>query len=306
MAWFFQGSGDTRKRRRMGEVAKKSWQEKWQEYFSARKSRRSTPSDPTPSRPKKPAAITAYDEPETSSPRGRSLPRWKRTARAVLWKRSRPLRRFHRRIPAGYLVLIYLGILAAISCALILAVVPPPSVEPQVAAQPSTGSESARMVFQAPNILSPSPGSGTNVTGLSGMTGHAQKQLSLATDNRDLKTQMADIEFRAGRYTEAERLYRALFKESTDKPFLGYRIYVCALLRNHYGQAADLLKRLQRIGPNTPAWHYARATLAYQEGRPQEAGEILREAQTIFGVLCADYDATLRLLQATKSDPPAP
>lgn len=294
MAWFFKDAGDTRKRRRMGEVAKTNWQEKYQAFFSGRKSRRSAPADPPQSRPKKPAAITAYDEPTASIRRGRSLPRWRRTAQAVLWKKSLPLRRFHRRIPAVYLVLIYLGLLGGISGVLMMALLPGPSVEPTAPAQ--APAESGNLVFQAPTLLSQTSGAAPNPHAASGLPGHTRKQFSLATDTRDLKEQLADIEFRAGRYADAEQLYRALFKTSTNKPFFGYRIYVCSLLRDQHGQAADLQERLVRIGRETPAWHYARATQAYQEGRPAAAEEILREARTLYGDLCAEYDPTMRTL----------
>lgn len=302
MAWFFKDSGDTRKRRRMGEVAKTDWREKWQTFFSGRKSRRSTPVDPPRSRPKKPAAITAYDEQAAVTLRGRSLPRWQRTARVVVWKKSRPLRRFHRRIPAAFLVLIYLGLLAGISCGLMMALLPGSSDGPAAPAQSPTATTSGNLVFQAPTLLSPA--SGTQAA--PGLTGSASKPFSLTADIRDLKEQMADIEFRAGRYVEAERLYRALFKTSTNKPFFGYRIYVCALLRDQHGQAADLQERLVRIGHKTPAWHYARATQAYQEGRADDAEEILRSARTLYGDLCADYDPTLRTLGHLPPPPVTP
>ena len=111
-----------------------------------------------------------------------------------------------------------------------------------------------------------------------------------------MSEQMADIEFRAGNYEEAERIYRKLFPTSAAKAFMGYRIFVCALLQDDRAQADDLLPRLTRVGAQTPAYLYAKATLAYKEGRREEASQILSESRTQFGEQCAEYDATLRLL----------
>jgi hypothetical protein len=113
---------------------------------------------------------------------------------------------------------------------------------------------------------------------------------------RTVSEQMADIEFRAGHYEEAEKLYRQLFAKSGTKAFLGYRIYVCALLRENHAQASDLLPRLARIGAKTPAWPYAQATQAYQEGRKDEAAALLADARSQFGDQCEEYDATLRVI----------
>jgi Tfp pilus assembly protein PilF len=115
-------------------------------------------------------------------------------------------------------------------------------------------------------------------------------------DEGPLAEQMADIEFRAGNYLEAEQIYRKLFPKSATQPFMGFRIYVCALQRENLAQAADLLPRLGRIGGKTPAPLYAQAALAFKEGRPTEAAEILADAKARFGNQCTTYDDTLRLI----------
>ena len=105
---------------------------------------------------------------------------------------------------------------------------------------------------------------------------------------------MADIDFRAGRFTEAEKVYRRIFLTTADRGYIGYRIYVCSLMRDQHGQAEDLRGRLVRVGAGTPAWDYATATQAFREGRNEEARKILAKARDTFGEKCTEYDAVLR------------
>lgn len=285
MAWPFN-SGDNKKRRRMGQMAKSSLQARWEKFFSGREVAVSEVPPPSQARIKRPAKITEYDEPSTEPKRGRSLPRWRRTLQAAFWKTSRPLRAFHHRVPAAMLVVLYLGLLGALSALLILLVLPaqpPVAPLPEAASSvpaPATTPAEKKLTFQ------PDP-----------QAGKAARALTLRDGSeRTMTAQMADIEFRAGNYEEAEKLYRVLFPKSDTKPFMGYRIYVCCLLREEREKADDLLPRLARIGGETPAWLYAKATRAYRDGRPEEAAELLAEARALYGDKCVEYNGTLRLL----------
>lgn len=269
-------------------MARSSWQARWEKFFSGRDVSVSEVPPPSKSRVKRPAAITAYDEPSTGPRRGRSLPRWRRTAQVRLWKITRPLRALHRRIPAAVLILIYLGLLGGLSAVLILftlsgnphAPTLPAEAEAATAPASSDNTPQKRLTFQ------PDP-----------QAGKISRSLSLRSGGDSaLSEQMADIEFRAGNYAEAERIYRQLFPASTSKGFMGYRIFVCALVRDDRAQADDLLPRLTRVGAKTPAHLYAKATMAYKDGRPEEAAQYLSEAKAQFGEQCAEYDGTLRLL----------
>jgi hypothetical protein len=284
MAWLFN-KGDNRKRRRMGQVARTSWQARWEKFFSGRAAPPSEVPPPSKARAPRPAKITAYDEPSASPRRGRSLPRWQRSAQARLWKLGRPIRSFHRRVPAAMLILLYLGLLGGLSAAFVAAVLlrNPPQIVPPVAAAPAEEVPQKKLTYQPEIPLS-----------------KAARSLTLRDGSeRTVTEQMADIEFRAGNYAEAEKLYRQLFLKSEAKPLLGYRIYVCALLRENHTRAADLLPRLARIGAKTPAAPYARATEAFREGRKDEAAAILAETRAQFGDACAEYDETLRVLGYT-------
>jgi hypothetical protein len=287
MAWPFN-SGDNKKRRRMGQMARTSWQARWEKFFSGREVSVSEVPPPSPGRIKRAAAISAYDEPDTGPSRGRSLPRWRRSAQVTLWKIGRPLRAIHRRIPAAILILIYLGLLGGLSVVLMLLVLPgnPPAATPPAETAAATTPTPSENPPERKLSFQPDP-----------QAGKAARVLSLRTGSESaMSEQMADIEFRAGNYGEAEKLYRKLFPTSETKPLMGYRIFVCALIQENRAQADDLLPRLTRVGAETPAYLYAKATLAWKEGRPEEAAQLIAEAKTQFGEQCADYDGTLRLL----------
>jgi len=272
----------------MGQMARSSWQARWEKFFSGREVSVSEVPAPSKSRAKRPAAITAYDEPSTGPRRGRSLPRWRRVAQVSLWKIGQPLRALHRRIPAAALILIYLGLLAGLSAILILfAISGNPSAPATPAKQEATeASTSAGNPPQKKLTFQPDP-----------QAGKASRSLSLRSGSEStMAEQMAEIEFRAGNYADAEKLYRKLFPTSTTKGFMGYRIFVCALVRDDRAQVDDLLPRLTRVGAKTPAHLYAKATLAYKDGKPEEAAQYLAEAKAQFGDECAEYDGTLRLL----------
>jgi hypothetical protein len=265
----------------MGQVARTTWRVRWENFFSNRRSRPREAPSPSATRLRRPAKITVYDEADFR-PRGRSLPRWQRIAQVRFWKISRPLRVFHRRVPAAFLILIYLGALGGLSTLLMMLVLPgqPPPVAPVSAAVPAPPLPAKKLTFQ-PEVS----------------VGKGKRALTLRDGSeRSLTEQMADVEFRAGHYEEAEKLYRQLFAKSDAKPFLAYRIYVCSLLRGNHAQAVDLLPRLARVGAKTPAWNYARATQALQDGRKDEAAAFLAEARREYGEQCAEYDATLRVL----------
>jgi hypothetical protein len=263
-------------------------QARWEKFFSNRKVTVSEVPPPSEKRTKRPAAISAYDEPDTAPRRGRTLPRWRRTAQARLWKISRPLRAIHRRIPAAVLILIYLGLLGGLSAVLMMSVLsgnprepelPPAPVAAEASASPA-GTPGKKLVFQ------PDPQAGKAARA------HARRRGSEGA----LSEQMGDIEFRAGNYEQAEKLYRKLFPTSDTKAFMGYRIFVCALVQDNRAQADDLLPRLTRVGAKTPAYLYAKATQAYKDGKPEEAAQLLSEARSQFGDQCSEYDGTLRLL----------
>lgn len=264
---FFHGDGG-KVRRRMGQTARKK------EPVSK-------------SRPSRPTAILAYDEPASTVLRGRALPRWRRRMRITLWKAFRPLARLHRRVPAGLLVLFYLIVLAGVSAVFLLNVLPEKTA--RVAAPKGTAGQPATLQLQ-------SPGPGGNLLG--GMAPQPQPFL-LKPDTKkitDMVEQLGDIEFRAGRYPSAEKLYRAAFRTSPHRALTGFQIYVCTLLQGRHGQAADLKQRLARIGAKTPAHPYARAVLAFTEGRNADAEKILAEARTTYGSACDAYDPILTQL----------
>jgi|GEM_PF-3970827 hypothetical protein len=277
MAWIFDRGA--KRKRRMGEVARPSWRARWENFWSHRQRAGALP----PSRPKKPVRppkITDYDEADRP-PRGRKLPRWQRELQAGVWKITRPVRRFHARVPVGVLILFYLGLLAVLSGGLVLAVLGGDSPAPPVAVQEvEETTDEAPMTWEA---------------GLSPGRSAASFKLSDGGDP-DVLQQMADIEFRAGNYARAEGLYRRYFPKSSSRPLIGYRIYVCALMRGDQVRANDLLPRLMRVGAKTPAWIYGRATLAFREGRREEAAALLEEGRSLYGDDCADYDEVLRVL----------
>lgn len=278
--WPF-GTDDGRRRRRMGQVARIPWQERWRAFFRARRDRRREPPPPKAKEPRAPK-ITAYDEDRPQRSSGRSLPRWQREVRAAFWKRTAPLRRLHARVPAAILVLLYLGLLGGVSALVIFRVLAPPARAVTVpAAEPSSSPDPAVRPFT-----------------LTGPAGRApfERSLIAGTDLRELNGQMADIEFRAGNYAAAENLYRRLFLSSADRPFIGFRITVCSLLRDRHGQANDLLERLSRVGRHSPAKLYGEAVLALQEGREADAVALLGAARSEYGDLCARYDETLRII----------
>lgn len=221
--------------------------------------------------------------------RGRALPRWRRKLQASVWKISRPVVRpvshFHRAVPAPLLAVGYLGLLACAAGFLIWMCFPAPST-PSPASPPQAAATAENS--------SPTPPGPSFALQTSGVKKFSLNPGTNSPVGLEQVEQMANVDFRAGRFAAAEQAYRKIFLTATNRAYIGYRIYVCSLKRDQHGQAEDLRGRLVRVGAGTPAWNYATATLAFREGRTEEARKILADVRQRFGEKCDEYDSVLR------------
>jgi len=124
-----------------------------------------------------------------------------------------------------------------------------------------------------------------------------ENSLKLDPDNGAARNNLAEIEFNAKHYAEAERLYREVLPNTPRKALVGYRIYTCLLLLKRDGEAAEMFGQFpQPPSGNSPAWYYAVATKAFLDGDAGKANEYLSQARMYYPDMATLYDPTLRQL----------
>lgn len=126
-------------------------------------------------------------------------------------------------------------------------------------------------------------------------TGSEAKENVLSADDVERKNSLAEMEFRAKNYAEAERIYREILPATSAQQLAAYHIYVCLLLEDRKDDAKDFLAQVG-IPDDSPALPYCKATLAFVSGDSATAQSILEEARKSFPDVGAAYDPTLKVL----------
>lgn len=110
---------------------------------------------------------------------------------------------------------------------------------------------------------------------------------------------LAEMEFTAGNYEEADRLFRELRKKFSPNRLVLFRIYLCALKLGHPEDAVVFLNHPD-IDPQSPEWFYIHGLDALQNGRKGEGRRTLDTARSLFGKTAEPYDQTLERIGLIK------
>lgn len=117
----------------------------------------------------------------------------------------------------------------------------------------------------------------------------------VSNEELEIRRNLAETEFEAGHYGEAERIYRELLDNTQRKTLTAYQIFTCMVMQGKRDEARSFLAGTPNIH-SCPAGQYADATIYFVDGNPEKALRLLKEARTSYPRLSLLYDPTLRTL----------
>ncbi len=267
---------------------------------------------------RRPEEATAFRLP----PRAHS--RDQRLLRVGIWRATRPLVRFHRQMPTKRLLQVYLIPLGVISIALTIWLFPRHGSQSATPATTQTPAERIRMLtartadqlknervdaalknIEELRTLAPNDASVENLAG----TAYAmqkkyddarsafKKALEIDPNSVAAKNNLAEIEFSAKRYAEAETLYRDLLPKTPRRALTAYHIYLCLLMQDRDKEAEAYLTLFPAPPSATsPAWYFAKAGYAFNEGKKRDAERYLADARRYYPELAPLYEPSLKQL----------
>jgi len=97
-------------------------------------------------------------------------------------------------------------------------------------------------------------------------------------DSVDDSVQTARHHFRAGRFAEAEGLYRQVLAQQPDQPEALHGLGMVAAHGGKFGDASDLIQRALALRPNWVEAYRNLGNVLHAMGRPQDAITIFRQA----------------------------
>lgn len=233
-------------------------------------------------RSRKATAISSGTDNQDAPPErpARALPklptRGERIRRVAVWRKLRPVIRWHRRTPVGIVLGVYFGTLGSLSLLACLFFLLP--------------------VQQKKEALPPAPSDNGSVTLALGVSPrNALGQPASVPEAIAILQQQADDAFRNGNFASAENLYRQILPKARLKALTGFHIFLCLLQQ---GKSAELKLMMDKIPPastaKNPLGFYARAALDLKAGRPEEAAAPLAAARSQFPEISLFYDQALR------------
>jgi len=193
-----------------------------------------------------------------------------------VWRKLRPVIRWHRRTPVGVVLGGYFGTLGSLSLLACLFFLFPFPLKKEA--------------------LPPAPAGNGSVTIALGVSPrNALSQPASVPETIALLQQEADDAFRGGNFASAENLYRQILPKARLKALTGFHIFLCMLQQ---GKSAELKLMMEKIPPSSiaknPLGFYARAALDLKAGRPEEAAAPLAAARSQFPEISLFYDEALR------------
>lgn len=168
---------------------------------------------------------------------------------------------------------------------------PPPTPASEISAPADSSAPSRSATDTQPFLLRPGNLDSPDTAGSESAT----KGMGLSAEDLQRKDDLAEMEFRAKNYVEAERIYREILPATSSQPLAAYHIYTCLLLEDRKDDAETFLSQAG-LTNDSPAPYYCKATLALVSGDTATAQSALEEARRLFPDLCAAYDPTLKAL----------
>jgi hypothetical protein len=215
---------------------------------------------------------------KTAKP-GKALPklptRDARIRRVAVWRKMRPILRWHRRKPVALVLAVYLGVPAVVCLAACLWLLqsgsqPPPS--------PATTPPGGPVAIQLGAPAKP-----------------ALREENLAPDKVSALQLQAEEAFRKGDFATAEALYQKLFPQAKHKAFTGFHLFLCLIQQGKFQEAQLLANQATpRTVPKNPVTFYMAAALAMKSGQPAQAAESISRAHELFPNMSVFYDKALR------------
>ncbi|MCX6972048.1 MAG: tetratricopeptide repeat protein [Verrucomicrobia bacterium] len=245
---------------------------------------------------------------------------WMRLLR-FYWKLfRRHVRRFHARFTIGQILGFYLGVPAAISLTLCLAILfakPPQGIARR--AVPQRTPPAMELIQQIQSALVAHDGSAAKVavseleefypkdprTFVASGTvwAHEKKYdearksylraLELAPGLPTALINLGEVEFASGDYTRAAGYYERAGKRLPQNPLILFRRYLCYSLLDERPMAGEVMKELS-VHPNSVEWYYVQASEALRAGNKPEAQRLIATAGTLFGEQAAAYQESLK------------
>lgn len=207
-----------------------------------------------------------------------------RVRRIAVWRRLRPVIRWHRRARVGVVLGVYFGSLGLLSLLLsTYFLLPSPPPKEDVPLAEGTGLVAMTLEATARNALRDQPPGPDDIATLQ---------------------QEAETAFRSGDYATAEKLFRRLLPKVRLKALAGFHIYLCLLQQGKSAELEVLSGKIpSKAVAKNPLPLYAKAASALKAGRPAEAGEQIASARRQFPDISPFYDKALR---EAGLPPPAP
>ncbi len=290
-----------------------------------------------PMRPPKPGEASVFvpvpyvrkegDPPIPVSRRSRKVkPRYLRMARINLWFTRRRIIRQHAKYRLRQVAGFYLGVLGAVALVgggYLLLNSPGPRIAEAVPLPPDkltkklladTGylmnlKKYDRAWKNIERLQQLEPGN-PNVYLLAGAVHATKKDYPKAREAFNKAQQMsptafapafnlAEMEFTAGNYAEADRLFRQLRTKFSPNRLVLFRLYLCAVKLGQPDIAAPFLNSPD-IDPQSPEWFYIHGVDALQNDRKREGRRTLEAARSLFGKTAEPYDQTLDRIGLSK------
>lgn len=205
-----------------------------------------------------------------------------RVRRVAVWRRLRPVIRWHRRTRVAVVIGVYFGTLGLLSLLLSLYFLQASTPQKENAPAPG-GAGPVMLTLGAParnSLRDPSP------------------------DAIALLQQEAETAFRSGNFAVAETLFRRLLPKARLKALTGFQIYLCLLQQ---GKSAELEvmggKFPSEAVAKNPLPFFAKAASALKGGRTAEAVELIAFAHRQFPEISLFYDKALRDAGLPPPDP---
>jgi len=200
-----------------------------------------------------------------------------RIRRVAVWKKFRPVTRWHRRTPVAVVLAFYFGVAGALSLAVCfwLLQTGAPALQPPAIPVPAS---------DEPGALG---------LGVAAKTGLLQE--ALAPDDFSALELQAEEALRKGDFSGAEVLYRKILPHSRFMALTGFHLFLCLLQQGKFEEAELLASKVpQDSVSRNPVRFYVSAAYAIKSGHLTAASESISSAHSLFPDISVFYDKALR------------
>jgi len=204
-----------------------------------------------------------------------------RIRRVAVWRKFRPVFRWHRRTPVAVVLAFYFGVAGALSLAVCfwLFQTGAPALQPPALPVPASASDE--------------PGGALGFAVSERETGLLQE--SLSPDELSALEVQAEEALRRGDFSRAEVLYGKILPHSRFMALTGFHLFLCLLQQGKIEEAELLASKVPQASVSrNPVRFYVSAAYAIKSGQPAAAAESIASAHSLFPEISVFYDTALR------------